>query len=75
MISLGTAYWTKVRAEAESRHMLSYQEKTNLDKMIAMVTKGAIPYSPSGRLPRITIEIINTAKSVVEKLETEGIQV
>ncbi len=75
MISLGTAYWTKVRAEAESRHMLSYQEKTNLDKMIGMVTKGVIPYSPSGRLPRITIEIINTAKSVVEKLETEGIQV
>ena len=75
MIALGITYWNKVKAEAESRRILSYQEKTNLDKMIAMCAKGTIPYSPSGKLPRITVEIMNTAKAVVDKLETEGIRI
>ena len=75
MIALGADYWQKIKAEADSRHFLTYNEKTQLEKMITMAKTCVIPYSQSGKLPRITVEIMNTAKSVVKKLEMEGIQI
>lgn len=75
MIALGADYWQKIKTEADSRHFLTYNEKSQLEKMITMAKTCVIPYSQSGKLPRITVEIMNTAKSVVKKLEMEGIQI
>ena len=73
IINLGTEYWNKVLNSGLAESMVSYEEQSALKEIIHMVTTGTVPQSRSGKIPRKIMNIVQTAVSVKEKLETEGI--
>ncbi len=75
LIVKGMDYWLKVRQTAIEKGLLTYQEEINLEKLIQMASKGSIPQSRASNISSSLIEIVQSAKEVVVKLETEGIHI
>ncbi len=75
IFALGEPYWREVNAKANSLNLMTNKEKSDIVKLIQMISKGNIPYSRTGNIPYAVMEILKSAKSVVEKLETEGIHI
>lgn len=73
IVALGADYWNNLLKVGTARSMITWQEQTVIKQVITMAITGNVPVSSSGKVPYKTMNLIKTALSVKEKLETEGI--
>lgn len=74
-VAFGASCWEKMLEAGQKRNLLSYQEQTLLKQIIMMTQTGSIPVSGSGKVPYKTMNMINSALTIKDKLESEGISV